>query len=235
MRAVQRTAWQSATVMGIIEETATAKTFRLALSGVSEHLAGQHFIVALSAPDGYRAQRAYSVASAPDGTENIELTVERLGNGEVSSFLHHEVVIGDTLQVRGPIGGWFVWRADCPALLVGGGSGIVPLMSMLRLARRSGHSDIVRLLVSTHGPDDLYYAKELPGPETTVVYTRQVPISCERPPGRLEASDLEPILLQGARVYVCGSSGFVDHVTELLSAIGVATDSICCERFGPTS
>ena len=130
MRAVQRTAWQSATVMGIIEETATAKTFRLALSGVSEHLAGQHFIVALSAPDGYRAQRAYSVASAPDGTENIELTVERLGNGEVSSFLHHEVVIGDTLQVRGPIGGWFVWRADCPALLVGGGSGIVPLMSI---------------------------------------------------------------------------------------------------------
>ena len=127
----------------------------------TDYLAGQHYVLRLTAPDGYTASRSYSVASAPDGSNEIELTVERLPDGEVSSFLHDEVVVGDELEVRGPIGGWFVWRGDTPALLLGGGSGVVPLMAMLRLAHRMGRSDLVRLIVSTRTPEDLYYAAEL--------------------------------------------------------------------------
>jgi ferredoxin-NADP reductase len=142
----------SATVVQIRRETATAKTFRLELAEPSDYLAGQHYVLRLTAPDGYTASRSYSVASAPDGSNEIELTVERLPEGEVSSFLHDEVVVGDELEVRGPIGGWFVWRGDAPALLIGGGSGVVPLMAMLRLAHRMGRSDLGRLIVSTRGP-----------------------------------------------------------------------------------
>ncbi len=173
--APHRTGWRDATVIGIKPETARAKTFRLALAEPSHHLAGQHYIVRLTAPDGYTASRSYSVASAPDASNEIELTVERLDDGEVSTFLHDEVVVGDELEVRGPIGGWFVWDGASPALLVGGGSGVVPLMAMLRLARRDQKSDLVRAIVSVRSHDDLYYADELPGPETTIVYTRVAP------------------------------------------------------------
>jgi ferredoxin-NADP reductase len=228
--------WQLATVEQITQETKNAKTFRLALSQASPYLAGQYFVVRLTAPDGYRAQRSYSVASAPDGSAGvIEITVERLEDGEVSPFLHDEVVVGDRLEVRGPIGGWFVWQADTPATLVGGGSGIVPLMAMLRLARRSGRSDLVRVVVSVRKPNDLYYPKELPGPETRVVYTRETPPDWPRPAGHLGEADLRQALLPGTTAYVCGSSGFADHVTDLLGHLAVPTDHIRVERFGPTS
>ncbi len=226
--------WQAARVEEIRQETVSAKTFRLALSVASPYLAGQHFIVRLTSPDGYTASRSYSVASPPDGSLDIELTVERLEEGEVSSFLHDVVMPGDELEVRGPIGGWFVWRGDVPALLVGGGSGIVPLMSMLRLARRSGWSDRVRLVVSVRAPQDLYYSDELPGPETTIVFTRQAPPSWPRAPGRLEEDDLGPALLPDAMAYVCGSSGFADHATGLLTSLALPDSQIRVERFGPT-
>ena len=171
-----------ARVTEIRRETPNAKTFRLDLPERTAFLSGQHFLVRLTAPDGYTAQRSYSVASAPDGSGTIELTVERLPEGEVSSFLHNVVMVGDDLEVRGPIGGWFVWRGDTPAVLVGGGSGVVPLMSMLRLARQRGQADLVRLVVSVRRPGDLYYASELPGPQTTIVYTRADPPSWPRPP-----------------------------------------------------
>ena len=164
--------WQTASVVAIRDETPRAKTFRLALTVPAPHRAGQHFVVRLTAPDGYTAQRSYSVASAPDPSNEIELTVERLPDGEVSTFLHDEVVVGDELEVRGPIGGWFVWEGDAPALLVGGGSGIVPLMAMLRHARRIGRAELVHLVVSVRTPDDLYYADEIMGPQTTLVFTR---------------------------------------------------------------
>ncbi len=225
--------WQSATVEEVREETEHAKTFRLALSEPSPHLAGQHYIVRLTAPDGYSVSRSYSVASAPEAS-HIELTVERLEDGEVSSYLHDVVEPGDEIEVRGPIGGWFVWRCDSPAVLVGGGSGVVPLMAMLRLARRSGRPGLARLVVSVRHPADLYYARELPGPETTVVYTREAPPAGPRPPGRLGAEDLRPALLSGATAYVCGSSGFADHATGLLIQLGVPGDHIRVERFGPT-
>ena len=136
--------------------------------------------------------------------------------------------------MRGPIGGWFVWDATTPALLVGGGSGIVPLMAMLRLARRSGRSDLVRLLVSVRSPDDLYYAAEVGGPESTIVYTRRAPPGVGRPPGRLRAEDLTPLLRDDATVYVCGSAAFADAAGELLVGLRVPADMIRVERFGPT-
>jgi ferredoxin-NADP reductase len=144
--------WQPATVVAVHRETARAKTFRLRLPAPSGHRAGQHYVVRLTAPDGYTAARSYSVASPPDGGAEIELTVERLAEGEVSTFLHDEVVVGDELEVRGPIGGWFVWEGDARAVLVGGGSGLVPLMAMLRHARRTGRSDLVRLVVTSARP-----------------------------------------------------------------------------------
>jgi ferredoxin-NADP reductase len=230
----RRGPWEAATVVDVRPETASAKTFRLALAHPSSHLAGQHYIVRLTAPDGYTASRSYSVASPPDGSAEIELTVERLRDGEVSTFLHDVVMPGDTIEVRGPIGGWFIWRGDKPALLVGGGSGVVPLMAMLRLARRTGRSDLLRLVVSARSPADLYYADELPGPETTVVYTRAAPPSWPRPVGRLNAADLPPTVAPEATVYVCGTPGFADTATDLLTDAGIPANRIRVERFGPT-
>jgi ferredoxin-NADP reductase len=221
-------------VVDIRPETSTAKTFRLELDRAADYLAGQHYVLRLSAPDGYTAQRSYSVASAPDGTKEIELTVERLEEGEVSTFLHDEVVVGDGLEVRGPIGGWFVWRGDTPALLIGGGSGVVPVMAMLRLARRTGRSQLVHLCVSARTPEDLYYPAEIPGPETTVVYTRRIPEAWPRPPGRLTEADLPLPVGEDTTAYVCGSSGFSDAATDLLRGAGVPEERIRVERFGPT-
>jgi len=226
--------WQPATVCAIRDETASAKTFSLRLARPSPHLAGQHYIVRLTAPDGYSASRSYSVASAPDGSPQIDITVERLPGGEVSTFLHDEVVSGDELEVRGPIGGWFVWRGETPAILIGGGSGIVPLMAMLRLARRQGTTDLVRLIVSVRTPDDLYYAEELPGPESTIIFTRESPTRVARATGRLTEEDLVSVLLPRAEAFVCGSSAFADAAAAIAMNTGIAIERIRIERFGPT-
>jgi ferredoxin-NADP reductase len=226
--------WQTATVVAIENETSRAKTFRLAVAEPSRRLAGQHYVVRLTAPDGYTASRSYSVASAPDGSNEFELTVERLEGGEVSMFLHDVVMIGDELEVQGPIGGWFVWAGDTPALLVGGGSGVVPLMAMLRLARRTQQTHLVRLVVSVRTAEDLYYGAELPGPETNIVYTRAAPPSSARPPGRLTGADIAQPLVPGATAYVCGSPGFADAASDLLVDLGQPTERIRVERFGPT-
>jgi ferredoxin-NADP reductase len=228
-----RMTWHTATVVGIERETPRAKTFRLALREPIGHRAGQHYVVRLTAPDGYTASRSYSVASPPDESAEFELTVERLEGGEVSMFLHDEVVVGDALEVRGPIGGWFVWDGDAPALLVGGGSGVVPLMAMLRFARLHAKSELVRLVVSVRAPEDLYYAAELPGPETTIVYTRVAPASVARAPARLTPADI-PQPLPDSTAYLCGSSGFCDAATELIVDAGVPVARIRVERFGPT-
>lgn len=226
------TRWQAATVVGIRPETSRAKTFRLRLEDPQRHLAGQHYVVRLTAPDGYTASRSYSVASAPDDSGEVEITVERLEEGEVSTFLHDVVELDDDLEVRGPIGGYFVWDGRTPAVLVGGGSGVVPLMSMLRLARRQqGPGHPLRLVVSVRSPDDLLYAGELPGPDATVVYTRQAPAGATRRPGRLALGDLPA---PAELAYVCGSSGFADAATALLLASGMAAGAIRVERFGPS-
>ena len=225
--------WQTATVTSVRTETATAKTFVLDLERPAQYLAGQHYIIRLTAPDGYRAQRSYSVASAPDGGSAIELTIERLPGGEVSTFLHDAVVPGDELDVRGPIGGWFVWRGDVPALLIGGGSGIVPLMAMLRLARRVRRDD-VHMVVSVRSPGDLYYGPELSEPDSTIVYTRSAPAGSSRAAGRLVGADLPELVDTATMAYICGSSGFAEHATELVMDAGIADEMVRIERFGPS-
>ena len=226
--------WQTATVVGLHDETPRARTYRLRLREPDRHRAGQHYVVRLTAPDGYSAQRSYSVASPPDDSGEIDLSVERLDDGEVSTFLHDELRIGDALEVRGPIGGWFVWRGDEPAVLVGGGSGLVPLMAMLRYARAIGRADLVRLVVSVRSADDLLYADEVVGPETSVVYTRDAPVSSLRPTGRLARADLDAVLLPECTAYVCGSAGFANTASDLLLDVGVPVERIRVERFGPT-
>ena len=227
-------AWQTATVVGIRPETARAKTFRLALARPSPHLAGQHYIVRLTAPDGYSAARSYSVASPPDDSGEIELTVEKLEDGEVSSFLHDDVIVGDEIEVRGPIGGWFVWNGDAPAILVGGGSGIVPLMAMLRYARNLGRTDLLHLAVSVRAPDELYYASELDPAEQTIVYTRTTPAGYARPAARIMGDDLKPYVRADLDAYVCGSAGFADAASHMLVDLGVPVHRVRVERFGPT-
>lgn len=224
--------WQQATVLEVGTETASAKTFRLRLPDPRPYLPGQYFIVRLTAPDGYRAQRSYSVASAPGG-DVIELTVERLPGGEVSEFLHDVVMPGDQLEVRGPVG-YFGWDGKAPALGVAGGSGVVPLMAMLRTARRAGTPGLMRLVVSARTPEDLFYSGELPGPDATVIYTRRVPPGDRRPPGRLAPGDLAAAAGDGRPAYVCGSPAFCDAATALLLGLGVPTDRIKTERFGPS-
>jgi ferredoxin-NADP reductase len=230
---VRHIGWRSATVVAIRTETPTAKTFRLRLPDASQHVAGQHYILRLSAPDGYTAVRSYSVASAPDGSNEIELTVELLAGGEVSEFLHQDLVTGDLLEVRGPIGGWFIWRGDVPAVLIGGGSGVVPLMAMLRLARRMGSADLLRLVVSVRKPEDLYYPEEINGPQTAVVYTAQSPAGYSRPTGLINLDDIPPLPDSGL-VYICGSERFAEAAADLVLESGVEAGRLRIEKFGPS-
>jgi ferredoxin-NADP reductase len=220
-------------VLQVRDETASARTFRLRLGDPRPHLPGQHYIVRLTAPDGYRAQRSYSVASAPGG-DTIDLTVERLPGGEVSGFLHEAVLPGDRLEVRGPIGGYFTWDGTASALCVAGGSGVVPIMAMLRTARCLNRHDLLQVVVSVRVPGELYYPEELPGPGATVVYTRRTPPGSPRPAGRLAPHDLAPLIRKGQTAYVCGSPAFCDAVTILLGNLDVPADRVRVERFGPS-
>ena len=225
-------AWQDATITDIRVETPRVKTFSLRLTRPTPHLAGQHFVVRLTAPDGYNAQRSYSIASPPGDGSSIALTVERLPDGEVSTFLHDELQVGDTLEVRGPLGGWFVWQGSTPAVLIGGGSGVVPLMAMLRLARQQ--QSFAHLLVSVRGSSDVIYADELIGEDVTILVTRATHPDSVRAPGRITAADLAPHLDKGVTVYICGSAGFAATAGELVMDAGVDASAVRVERFGPT-
>ncbi len=229
-----RREWQTATVSGIAQQTARMKSFRLHLPAGSPHTPGQHVVVRLTAPDGYTASRSYSIASNPTGGSEIELLVERLDEGEVSTYLHEDLQVGDPLELRGPFGGWFVWNGQQPAVLVGGGSGVAPLMAMVRHRRAKPASAPLHLVVSVRSPDDLPYAGEY-GPESSVVYTRRAPVGSARPPGRLAAHDLAAHVLPGRIAYVCGSSGFADHASDLLVELGLPASDIRVERYGATS
>ena len=213
-------------------------TFRFALPEPALHVPGQHVVLRLTAPDGYTAARSYSIASAPGDGSELEIMVERLDDGEVSAYLHDELAVGDRVELRGPFGGWFVWSGRGPALLLGGGSGVVPLMSMLRYARTRAETDPkppeVALVVSVRSPQELPFAEEL-GPETTIVYTRQAPPGWPSRPHRLDADTLRPLLIPGATAYVCGGSGFAEHASQLLAGLGHPADAIRIERYGPTA
>ncbi len=208
---------------------------RLEVPDRMPHLAGQHYVVRLTAPDGYVAQRSYSIASAP-ADPLIELGVDQLPDGEVSGYLGEVVEPGDTLEVRGPIGLWFVWRADTPAVAIGGGSGVVPLIAMLRHARTIGRPDLLRLAVSARSPADLLYRAEIEESHAVVAYTRHADpgVLSGRPIGRLGAADLQPLLRAGAAYYVCGSAAFAEAISLLLVELGVPATDIRVERFGPS-
>ncbi len=232
-----RKEWVTATVIGIHDETARMRTYRLRLPGPFAHVPGQYLTLRLTAPDGYSATRSYSIASRPGlGTPQhpeVELMVERLAEGEVSAYLHDELAVGDPLEVRGPFGGWFVWTGKEPAMLLGGGSGVVPLMAMLRHQRAAVPGVPVRLVASVRSPDDLPFSGEY-GDESTVVYTRLAPERSPRPAGRLTADDVRAVLLPDAEAYVCGSSSFADHAARLLVDLGVPPERIRMERYGPS-
>ncbi|WP_328869262.1 ferredoxin reductase [Streptomyces sp. NBC_00287] len=225
--------WQSATITEIRRETPHASTVRLAVPAWAGHLPGQHLMLRLTAEDGYAAQRHYSIASAPDDSGHIELTLDHVEGGEVSGWFHTVARPGDRVEVRGPVSGFFAWPGDRPALLIGAGSGVVPLMSMVRHHRAHGLDVPLRLLVSARSPQELIYAREY-GAETTPVFTRSAPEGV--PVGRMAAAHVAPLLAEqpngGWEAYVCGSNGFAEHASRLLVEAGQPVDRIRIERFG---
>ena len=237
--------WRTGKVVALHDETSTARTIALQVPGWSGHIAGQHVDIRLTAPDGYSAVRSYSIASAPGSDQRIEITVERLPNGEVSPYLTQEVVVGDELELRGPIGGWFVWRSDQtePIQLAAGGSGIVPLMGMIRSRALANSTAPFRLLYSVREPGAIFYREELDDLSSDhlsavdYVYTRAAPKDWPRSPGRVDR-DLIANLTWPARLnatcYICGPTGFVESVADLLSTTGNRRENIRTERFGPS-
>ncbi|MFJ4846570.1 MULTISPECIES: ferredoxin reductase [unclassified Streptomyces] len=238
-----RLRWRIAEVTSRRVESATAVTLTLDVPGWPGHLAGQHVDVRLTAEDGYSTQRSYSIASAPNGL-TLDLTVQRTPGGEVSPYLVDELVPGDRLELRGPVGGWFIWRLQQtePVLLVAGGSGLVPLMCMVRAREAAASRTPFRLLYAVRTPSDLLYRSELnqgaPGLDTTYLYSREAPNDSPRPPGRITPEDLarggwppdfEPTC------YVCGPAGFVEKTAAYLVLLGHAPERIRTERFGDSA
>ena len=237
-----RLTWLPATVRETVAETPRVKTLELEMPGWNGHRAGQHLDVRLTAEDGYTAQRSYSIASAPG--DGLALTVERLGDGEVSPYLVDEAREGDEIEVRGPIGGYFVWDGDEPepVLLVAGGSGVVPLMAMGRHRARTGSSTPMRLVYSSRSWDDVIYRDELErigGNGVTVVHT----LTRSQPPGwtgyarRVDQAMLKEVAPPPAElplVYVCGPTQFVEAVANGLVLLGHAAEQVKTERFGAT-
>ncbi|SDP39823.1 Ferredoxin-NADP reductase [Nakamurella panacisegetis] len=225
--------WRTAVVREVEHPQPNAVRLVLDVPDRIAHLPGQHYIVRLRAEDGYTAQRSYSIASSP-AQPGIELFVERLEDGEVSGFLADVVQVGDELEVRGPIGGWFVWRGDAPGLLVGGGTGVVPLVSMVRHARDVGRPDLLKVAVSARSLAELPYADELIAAGATVALSRTSDPSVMRAAGRLGPADLQPLVTGGPTAFVCGSTGFAEATSRLLIGAGVPSSAIRVERFGPT-
>jgi ferredoxin-NADP reductase len=236
--------WRTVTVREVVPETSHARTLVLDVPDWPGHRAGQHVDVRLTAEDGYQASRSYSIASAPE-LDALEITVEEVAEGELSPYLVEEVAAGDQFEIRGPIGGHFTWSVDerGPLLLVAGGSGLVPLMAMLR--HRAARASMVpaRLLVSARSADDLLYRDELPELQPTdglavdITYTRTAPDGWDGFTGRVDAAMLAQVAPPPAampRCFVCGPTPFVEHVTELLVDAGYPAADIHAERFGPT-
>jgi ferredoxin-NADP reductase len=238
--------WQLATVTAIRDETPTVRSFTLGLPGWPGHRPGQHVDLRLTAEDGYSVERSYSIASEPERTGQVDITVERIPGGEVSPFLHEVVVPGDRLEVRGPIGGYFVWEATLggPLLLVAGGSGVVPLMAMARHRAKAGSHVPARLLFSSRGPDEIIYGTELDqltavgdGFAVAHTLTREQPLGWTGYARRIDeemlAEVIEP-LGAATHAYACGPTALVEVVANGLVRLGLPPDRIRTERFGPT-
>jgi ferredoxin-NADP reductase len=238
--------WQVAAVTAVRDETPTVRTLTLALPAWPGHRAGQHLDVRLTAEDGYSVERSYSIGSEPERRGEIDLTIERIEDGEVSPFLHDTVVTGDRFEVRGPIGGYFVWEAsdESPLILVAGGSGVVPLMAMVRHRERTRSHVPARLLFSSRHFEEIIYRDELDaitargdGFAAIHTLTRSQPAGwtgySRRIDDRLLTETLAP-LGRGARTFICGPPALVEAAADSLVRLGFSPDRVRTERFGPS-
>jgi ferredoxin-NADP reductase len=240
-----RSGWRNALVVAANPETTRARTLRLHISEFGATRAGQHVDVRLTAEDGYQASRSYSIASAP-AEDELEITVDELQDGEVSPYLVHGLSVGDRIEVRGPVGGWFTWDPSllAPVQLIAGGSGVVPLMAMIRAHADSDSTASFRLLYSARSPESVFYRDELeslaktqPSFELSYVFTRSAPAGSDGAAGRLDAASLKDKIFPPAAdplVYLCGSTGFVEAVAGWLLSLGYPADTVKTERFGGT-
>jgi len=238
--------WQIASITNIKPETADVKTFTLKLPAWMRHRAGQHYDIRLTAEDGYQTQRSYSIASEPEREGEVDLTVERVQDGEVSSYLHDVVIPGDRLEVRGPIGGYFIWEASItdPLLLVAGGSGVVPLMAMLRHRAAVRANNPTALLYSSRSFKDVIYYDELhqlsqanAAPQVFHTLTRSQPADWKGYARRIDEAMLREVagpLGRSAQVFICGPTLMVESAANALVKIGINSNQIRTERFGPT-
>lgn len=239
--------WQIASVTDIKPETAKVKSFTLTLPSWTRHRAGQHYDLRLTAEDGYQTQRSYSIASEPEREGEVDITVERINDGEVSTYLHDVIVKGDKVEVRGPIGGYFVWDAGflpAPLLLIAGGSGVVPLMSMLRHRTAIMGNNPTALLYSSRSFEDIVYYNELDklhkadnGLQVFHTLTRSQPADWKGYARRIDEEMLREVAgpLGGAvQVFICGPTSMVESAANGLVKIGVKSNQIRTERFGPT-
>ncbi|MGH7918626.1 MAG: FAD-binding oxidoreductase [Candidatus Dormibacteraceae bacterium] len=235
--------WRQAAIAGIVDETARMRTLLLEVDWPG-HVAGQHVDVRLTAEDGYQAERSYSIASPPEDPR-LALTIERLDDGEVSPYLAGEATVGDQFELRGPIGGHFTWRvADGgPLLLLGGGSGLVPLMAMLRHRAARGSDVEARVLVSARRWDDVLYRDELTRLTDGRALRTYYALTRAQPPGwsgfsrRVDAAMLDavvPPVVDGVHAFVCGPTPFVERAADLLVERGLPAAQVHTERFGPT-
>jgi ferredoxin-NADP reductase len=225
--------WRVASVAEFVDETPRTRTLVLDLDGWPGHRAGQHVDVRLTAEDGYQAERSYSIASGPNNGK-LELTVELIEDGEVSPYLVGELQHGDTFEVRGPIGGWFAWDPSegGPLLLVGGGSGVVPLMAILRHRRRTMPDLPMKLVYSVRTGHDVIYADEL-GDDALLTFTREPPQGWAGHTGRVGAGLIAEAGVEPELAFICGSNGFVEAASQLVLESGVEPARIRTERFGP--
>jgi ferredoxin-NADP reductase len=238
--------WQIATLKDVKPETAHVKSFTLTLPNWTPHSAGQHYDLRLTASDGYQAQRSYSIASEPERSGEVDLTIEKISDGEVSPYMHDVLMLGDLVELRGPIGGYFVWEARMrePLLLIGGGSGVVPLMSMLRHRAAANGSAPVRLLYSSRTREDVIYYDELEklraapgGPEVFHSLTRSQPAGWTGYSRRIDAAMLAEVsnpLGRNVQVFICGPTLMVEAAADGLVKLGINPAQIRTERFGPT-
>jgi ferredoxin-NADP reductase len=237
--------WQIATVKALRSETTEVKTLTLSLPNWTAHRPGQHYDVRLTSADGYSAQRSYSVASEPERKGEIDITVERIAEGEVSPFLSDTVVVGDRFEVRGPIGGYFVWDKSIggPVLLVAGGSGVVPLMAMLRHRAAVGARDPARLLYSARTYEQIIYREELEmlaqenGLTVSYTLTRGQPAGWNGYARRIDDAMLKEVsapLGPDAVAFICGPTALVEVAADGLERVGLRPDRIRTERFGPS-
>ena len=229
------------TVVETKTETPSGRSIVFDVPGWTGNIAGQHVDVRLSAPDGYQAVRSYSIASA-DSSERVQLAVDKLPDGEVSPYLVDDLQVGDQVEFRGPLGGWFVWRPEQaePVQLIGGGSGIVPLVAMIRAHAAAASTTRFKLLYSVRTPADAFFADELNSLvgsnfELDWLYTREAPDGWPRQPHRITADDLARLTIPSTDspgVFVCGPTGFVETVATHLVALGHDPMAVKTERFG---